>query len=131
MPKDGSAVAKLTATFNNCSFTGSNGENVGVRQTNNSYSSVEAARYFANSSVLNTYAVAGVMGVTNATVNLNDCKMSNFHSTRSSSADNTLTVDALNVARSARCNINGGEISRYGARGNTCVVYAAGTLTLN
>ena len=35
------------------------------------------------------------MGVTNATVNLNDCKMSNFHSTRSSSADNTLTVDAL------------------------------------
>lgn len=131
MPKDGSAVAKLTATFNNCSFTGSNGENVGVRQSNNSYSSVEAARYFANSSVLNTYAVAGVMGVTNATVNLNDCKMSNFHSTRSSSADNTLTVDALNVARSARCNINGGEISRYGARGNTCVVYAAGTLTLN
>lgn len=131
MPKDGSAVAKLTATFNNCSFTGSNGENVGVRQTNNSYSSVEAARYFANSSILNTYAVAGVMGVTNATVNLNDCKMSNFHSTRSSSADNTLTVDALNVARSARCNINGGEISRYGARGNTCVVYAAGTLTLN
>lgn len=131
MPKDGSAVAKLTATFNNCSFTGSNGENVGVRQTNNSYSSVEAARYSANSSVLNTYAVAGVMGVTNATVNLNDCKMSNFHSTRSSSADNTLTVDALNVARSARCNINGGEISRYGARGNTCVVYAAGTLTLN
>ena len=71
------------------------------------------------------------MGVTNATVNLNDCKMSNFHSTRSSSADNTLTVDVLNVARSARCNINGGEISRYGARGNTCVVYAAGTLTLN
>lgn len=131
MPKDGSAVAKLTATFNNCSFTGSNGENVGVRQTNNSYSSVEAARYFANSSVLNTYAVAGVMGVTNATVNLNDCKMSNFHSTRSSSADNTLTVDALNVARSARCNINGGTIERYGARGNTCVVYAAGTLTLN
>lgn len=131
MPKDGSAVAKLTATFNNCSFTGSNGENVGVRQTNNSYSSVEAARYFANSSVLNTYAVAGVMGVTNATVNLNDCKMSNFHSTRSSSADNTLTVDALNVARSARCNINGGEILRYGARGNTCVVYAAGSLTLD
>lgn len=131
MPKDGSAVAKLTATFNNCSFTGSNGENVGVRQTNNSYSSVEAARYFANSSVLNTYAVAGVMGVTNATVNLNDCKMSSFHSTRSSSADNTLTVDALNVARSARCNINGGEISRYGARGNTCVVYAAGSLTLD
>ena len=131
MPKDGSAVAKLTATFNNCSFTGSNGENVGVRQTNNSYESVEASRYFANSSILNTYAVAGVMGVTNATVNLNDCTMSNFHSTRSSSPDNTLTVDALNVARSARCNINGGEISRYGARGNTCVVYAARTLTLN
>lgn len=135
MPKDGSAVAKLTATFNNCSFSGhnggGNGGNLGVRQTNKSYSSVEASRYFANSSILNTYAVAGVMGVTNATVNLNSCTMSNFHSTRSSSADNTLTVDALNVARSARCNINGGEISRYGARGNTCVVYAAGTLTLN
>lgn len=131
MPKDGSAVAKLTAAFNNCSFSGSNGENLGVRQANNSYESVEASRYFANSSILNTYAVAGVMGVTNATVNLNSCTMSNFHSTRSSSADNTLTVDALNVARSARCNINGGEISRYGARGNTCVVYAAGTLTLN
>lgn len=131
MPKDGSAVAKLTATFNNCSFSGSNGENLGVRQTNNSYESVEASRYFANSSILNTYAVAGVMGVTNATVNLNSCTMSNFHSTRSSSADNTLTVDALNVARSARCNINGGTIERYGARGNTCVVYAAGTLTLN
>lgn len=131
MPKDGSAVAKLTATFNNCSFSGSNGENLGVRQTNKSYSSVEASRYFANSSILNTYAVAGVMGVTNATVNLNSCTMSNFHSTRSSSADNTLTVDALNVARSARCNINGGTIERYGARGNTCVVYAAGTLTLN
>ena len=135
MPKDGSAVAKLTATFNNCSFSGhnggGNGENLGVRQTNKSYSSAEASRYFANSSVLNTYAVAGVMGVTNATVNLNSCTMSNFHSTRSSSADNTLTVDALNVARSARCNINGGDISRYGARGNTCVVYAAGTLTLS
>lgn len=131
MPKDGSAVAKLTATFNNCSFSGSNGENLGVRQTNNSYESVEASRYFANSSILNTYAVAGVMGVTNATVNLNSCTMSNFHSTRSSSPDNTLTVDALNVARSARCNINGGDISRYGARGNTCVVYAAGTLTLS
>lgn len=131
MPKDGSAVAKMTATFNNCSFSGSNGENLGVRQTNNSYESVEASRYFANSSILNTYAVAGVMGVTNATVNLNDCTMSNFHSTRSSSPDNTLTVDALNVARSARCNINGGDISRYGARGNTCVVYAAGTLTLS
>ena len=135
MPKDGSAVAKLTATFNNCSFSGhnggGNGENLGVRQTNKSYSSVEASRYFANSSVLNTYAVAGVMGVTNATVDLNSCTMSNFHSTRSSSADNTLTVDALNVARSARCNINGGDISRYGARGNTCVVYAAGTLTLS
>lgn len=135
MPKDGSAVAKLTATFNNCSFSGhnggGNGENLGVRQTNNSYKSVEASRYFANSSILNTYAVAGVMGVTNATVNLNSCTMSNFHSTRSSSVDNTLTVDALNVARSACCNINGGEISRYGARGNTCVVYAAGALTLS
>lgn len=131
MPKDGSAVAKMTATFNNCSFSGSNGENLGVRQTNNSYESVEASRYFANSSILNTYAVAGVMGVTNATVNLNSCTMNNFHSARSSSADNTLTVDALNVARSARCNINGGTIERYGARGNTCVVYAAGTLTLN
>lgn len=131
MPEDGSAVAKLTATFNNCSFSGSNGENLGVRQTNNSYDSVEASRYFANSSILNTYAVAGVMGVTNATVNLNSCTMNNFYSTRSSSADNTLTVDALNVARSARCNINGGAIERYGARGNTCVVYAAGTLNLS
>lgn len=135
MPKDGSAVAKLTATFNNCSFSGrnggGNGENLGVRQTNKSYKSVEASPYYENSSILNTYAVAGVMGVTNATVNLNSCTMKNFHSTRSSSADNTLTVDALNVARSARCNINGGTIERYGARGNTCVVYAAGTLTLN
>ena len=135
MPKDGSAAAKLTATFNNCSFSGhnggGNGENSGVRQTNKSYTSVEASRYFANSSYLNTFAVAGVMGVTNATVNLNGCKMDNFHSARSSSADNTLTVDALNVARSARCNISGGKISRYGARGNTCVVYAAGTLTLS
>lgn len=131
MPKDGSAVAKLTATFNNCSFSGHNGENAGVRQTNRSYNSVEASRYFANSSILNTYAVAGVMGVTNATVNLNSCEMSNFHSTRSSSADSTLTVDALNVARSARCNINGGTIERYGARGNTCMVYAAGSLTLD
>lgn len=135
MPKDGSAVAKLTATFNNCSFSGhnggGNGENLGVRQTNNSYKSVEASRYFANSSILNTYAVAGVMGVTNATANLNSCTMNNFHSTRSSSADNTLTVDALNVARSARCNINGGTIERYGARGNTCMVYAAGSLTLD
>ncbi len=135
MPKDGSAAEKLTATFNNCSFSGhnggGNGENSGVRQTNKSYKSVEASCYYENSSILNTYAVAGVMGVTNATVNLNGCTMSNFHSTRSSSADNTLTVDALNVARSARCNINGGTIERYGARGNTCVVYAAGTLTLN
>lgn len=135
MPKDGSAAAKLTATFNNCSFSGhdggGNGENLGVRQTNKSYKSVEASRYYENSSILNTYAVAGVMGVTNATVNLNDCKMSNFHSARSSSADSTLTVDALNVARSARCNINGGTIERYGARGNTCVVYAAGSLTLD
>ena len=134
MPKDGSAVAKLTATFNNCSFSGhnggGNGENSGVRQTNKSYKSVEASPYYENSSILNTYAVAGVMGVTNATVNLNNCTMNNFHSTRSSSADNTLTVDALNVARSARCNINGGKISRNAARGNTCVVYAAGTLTL-
>ncbi len=131
MPKDGSAVAKLTATFNNCSFSGHDGKNAGVRQTNRSYNSVEASRYFANSSILNTYAVAGVMGVTNATVNLNSCEMSNFHSTRSSSADSTLTVDALNVARSARCNINGGTIERYGARGNTCMVYAAGSLTLD
>lgn len=135
MPKDGSAVAKLTATFNNCSFSGhnesGNGGSLGVRQTNNSYTSVEASRYYANSSILNTYAVAGVMGVTNATVNLNSCTMNNFHSTRSSSTDNTLTVDALNIARSACCNISGGDISRYGARGNTCVVYAAGTLTLS
>ena len=135
MPKDGSAAEKLTATFNSCSFSGhdggGNGENLGVRQTNKSYKSVEASPYYENSSILNTYAVAGVMGVTNATVNLNNCTMNNFHSTRSSSADNTLTVDALNVARSAHCNINGGTIERYGARGNTCVVYAAGSLTLD
>lgn len=134
MPKDGSAAEKLTAAFNSCSFSGhdggGNGENLGVRQTNKSYKSVEASPYYENSSILNTYAVAGVMGVTNATVNLNNCTMNNFHSTRSSSADNTLTVDALNVARSARCNINGGKISRDAARGNTCVAYAAGTLTL-
>ena len=135
MPKDGSAAEKLTATFNSCIFSGhdggGNGENLGVRQTNKSYKSVEASPYYENSSILNTYAVAGVMGVTNATVNLNNCTMNNFHSTRSSSADNTLTVDALNVARSAHCNINGGTIERYGARGNTCVVYAAGSLTLD
>lgn len=135
MPKDGSAAEKLTATFNSCSFSGrnggGNGENLGVRQTNKSYKSVEASPYFENSSILNTYAVAGVMGVTNATVNLNSCTMKNFHSTRSVSADSTLTVDALNVARSARCNISGGTIERYGARGNTCVVYAAGSLTLD
>lgn len=135
MPKDGSAAEKLTATFSNCSFSGhnvgGNGENSGVRQTNKSYKSVEASLYYENSSILNTYAVAGVMGVTNATVNLNNCTMSNFHSTRSSSADSTMTVDALNVARSARCNINGGKISRNAARGNTCVVFAAGTLTLS
>lgn len=135
MPKDGSAAEKLTATFNSCSFSGrnggGNGENLGVRQTNKNYGSVEASPYYENSSILNTYAVAGVMGVTNATVNLNSCTMNNFHSTRSSSADNTLTVDALNVARSARCNINGGTIERYGARGNTCMVYAAGSLTLD
>ena len=134
MPKDGSAAEKLTATFNSCSFSGhnggGNGENLGVRQTNKSYKSVEASLYYENSSILNTYAVAGVMGVTNATVNLNNCTMNNFHSTRSSSADSSLTVDALNVARSACCNINGGKISRNAARGNTCVVYAAGTLTL-
>lgn len=134
MPKDGSAAEKLTATFNSCSFSGhnggGNGENLGVRQTNKSYKSVEASLYYENSSILNTYAVAGVMGVTNATVNLNSCTMNNFHSTRSSSADSSLTVDALNVARSACCNINGGKISRNAARGNTCVVYAAGTLTL-
>lgn len=135
MHKDGSAAEKLTATFNSCSFSGrnggGNGENLGVRQTNKSYKSVEASPYFENSSILNTYAVAGVMGVTNATVNLNSCTMKNFHSTRSVSADSTLTVDALNVARSARCNISGGTIERYGARGNTCVVYAAGSLTLD
>lgn len=135
MPKNGNAAEKLTATFNSCSFSGhdggGNGENLGVRQTNKSYKSVEASCYYENSSILNTYAVAGVMGVTNATVNLNNCTMKNFHSTRSSSSDNTLTVDALNVARSARCNINGGKIERNGARGNTCVIYAAGTLTLH
>lgn len=122
-------ASRLTATFENCRF-GSDADS-GIWQTNNKYPTVEETTEFAQVQETGKCAVAGVMGVTNATVNLNSCTMSNFHSTRSSSADNTLTVDALNVARSARCNINGGEISRYGARGNTCVVYAAGTLTLN
>lgn len=122
-------ASRLTATFENCRF-GSDADS-GIWQTNNKYPTVEETTEFAQVQETGKCAVAGVMGVTNATVNLNDCTMSNFHSTRSSSADNTLTVDALNVARSARCNINGGTIERYGARGNTCVVYAAGTLTLN
>lgn len=122
-------ASRLTATFENCRF-GSDADS-GIWQTNNKYPTVEETTEFAQVQETGKCAVAGVMGVTNATVNLNSCTMSNFHSTRSSSADNTLTVDALNVARSARCNIKGGEISRYGARGNTCVVYAAGTLTLN
>lgn len=122
-------ASRLTATFENCRF-GSDADS-GIWQTNNKYPTVEETTEFAQVQETGKCAVAGVMGVTNATVNLNGCTMSNFHSTRSSSADNTLTVDALNVARSARCNINGGTIERYGARGNTCVVYAAGTLTLN
>lgn len=122
-------ASRLTATFENCRF-GSDADS-GIWQTNNKYPTVEETAEFAQVQETGKCAVAGVMGVTNATVNLNSCTMSNFHSTRSSSADNTLTVDALNVARSARCNINGGTIERYGARGNTCVVYAAGTLTLN
>ena len=122
-------ASRLTATFENCRF-GSDADS-GIWQTNNKYPTVEETTEFAQVQETGKCAVAGVMGVTNATVNLSSCTMSNFHSTRSSSADNTLTVDALNVARSARCNINGGTIERYGARGNTCVVYAAGTLTLN
>lgn len=122
-------ASRLTATFENCRF-GSDADS-GIWQTNNKYPTVEETTEFAQVQETGKCAVAGVMGVTNATVNLNSCTMSNFHSTRSSSADNTLTVDALNVARSARCNINGGTIERYGARGNTCVVYAAGTFTLN
>ena len=122
-------ASRLTATFENCRF-GSDADS-GIWQTNNKYPTVEETTEFAQVQETGKCAVAGVMGVTNATVNLNNCTMNNFHSTRSSSADNTLTVDALNVARSARCNINGGTIERYGARGNTCVVYAAGTLTLN
>lgn len=122
-------ASRLTATFENCRF-GSDADS-GIWQTDNKYPTVEETTEFAQVQETGKCAVAGVMGVTNATVNLNSCTMSNFHSTRSSSADNTLTVDALNVARSARCNINGGTIERYGARGNTCVVYAAGTLTLN
>lgn len=122
-------ASRLTATFENCRF-GSDADS-GIWQTNNKYPTVEETTEFAQVQETGKCAVAGVMGVTNATANLNSCTMSNFHSTRSSSADNTLTVDALNVARSARCNINGGTIERYGARGNTCVVYAAGTLTLN
>lgn len=122
-------ASRLTATFENCEF--SSDTDSGIWQTNNKYPTVEETTEFEQVQETGTCAVAGVMGVTNATVNLNNCKMENFHSTRSSSADNTLTVDALNVARSARCNISGGKISRYGARGNTCVVYAAGTLTLS
>lgn len=122
-------ASRLTATFENCRF-GSDADS-GIWQTNNKYPTVEETTEFAQVQETGKCAVAGVMGVTNATVSLNSCTMSSFHSTRSSSADNTLTVDALNVARSARCNINGGTIERYGARGNTCVVYAAGTLTLN
>lgn len=122
-------ASRLTATFENCRF-GSDADS-GIWQTNNKYPTVEETTEFAQVQETGKCAVAGVMGVTNATVNLNNCTMENFHSTRSSSSDNTLTVDALNVARSARCNINGGTIERYGARGNTCVVYAAGSLTLD
>lgn len=122
-------ASRLTATFENCRF-GSDADS-GIWQTNNKYPTVEETTEFAQVQETGKCAVAGVMGVTNATVNLNSCTMSSFHSTRSSSADNTLIVDALNVARSARCNINGGTIERYGARGNTCVVYAAGTLNLS
>lgn len=121
-------ASRLTATFDNCRF-GSDA-NSGIWQTNNKYPTVEETTEFAQIQETGKCAVAGVMGVTNATVNLNNCTMNNFHSTRSSSADSSLTVDALNVARSACCNINGGKISRNAARGNTCVVYAAGTLTL-
>ena len=126
---DSDIASRLTATFENCQF-GSDA-NSGIWQTNNKYSTVEETTEFAQVQETGKCAVAGVMGVTNATVNLNNCTMENFHSTRSSSTDSTLTVDALNVGRSARCNITGGEISRYGARGNTCVVYAAGALTLS
>ena len=122
-------ASRLTATFENCQF-GSDA-NSGMWQTNNKYPTVEETTEFAQVQETGKCAVAGVMGVTNATVNLNNCAMEKFHSTRSSSTDSTLTVDALNVGRSARCNITGGKIYRYGARGNTCVVYAAGTLTLN
>ena len=131
MPTDGSAVSKLTATFSGCNFGTAGGDRRGVKQTSKSYASVEETPCLTNTNYLNTYAVAGVMGVTNATLNLNNCTMKDFHSTRSSSADSTLTVDALNVARSARCNINGGTIERYGARGNTCMAYVAGSLTLD
>lgn len=122
-------ASRLTATFENCQFDSDTDS--GIWQTNNRYPTVEETTEFAQVQETGKCAVAGVMGVTNATVNLNNCTMTNFHSTRSSSADSTLTVDALNVARSARCNINGGKIYRYGARGNTCVVYAAGALTLS
>ena len=122
-------ASRLTATFEDCQF-GSDADS-GIWQTNKKYPTVEETTEFAQVQETGKCAVAGVMGVTNATVNLNNCTMENFHSTRSDSTDNTLTVDALNVGRSARCNITGGKIYRYGARGNTCVVYAAGTLTLN
>lgn len=126
---DKDATSNLTATFNNCEFSGYVDE--GIWQTSKNYTSVEETKEFAMMNAGGKLAVAGVMGVTNATVNLNNTRMANFHSTRSSSADCTMTVDALNVARSARCNINGGKITRYGARGNTCVVYGAGALTLD
>ncbi len=122
-------ASRLTATFEDCQF-GSDADS-GIWQTNKKYPTVEETTEFAQVQETGKCAVAGVMGVTNATVNLNNCTMENFHSTRSDSTDSTLTVDALNVGRSARCNITGGKIYRYGARGNTCVVYAAGTLTLN
>ena len=122
-------ASRLTATFENCQF-GSDA-NSGIWQTDNKYPTVEETTEFAQVQETGKCAVAGVMGVTNATVNLNNCTMEKFHSTRSGSSGNTLTVDALNVGRSARCNIIGGEIYRYGARGNTCVVYAAGALTLS
>ena len=126
---DKDATSNLTATFNNCEFSAHVDE--GIWQTNKNYTSVEETKEFAMMNAGGKLAVAGVMGVTNATVNLNNTRIANFHSTRSSSADCTMTVDALNVARSARCNINGGEISRHRARGNTCMVYAAGILTLD
>lgn len=126
---DSDNAAKLTTTFNNCTFSAYYDE--GIRQTTKGYTTLEESNENEKTTDATKFAVAGVMGVTNATVNLNSCSMRNFHSTRSISSECTMTVDAINVGRSARCNIKDSNISRYAAKGNTCLVYVGGTLTLD